>query len=205
MRFGKGLGRQNLLHPDSAVVAVLARGCLAIDVFFVISGFVIAYSTRELNASAGQFIAPCVPIHSSRVGDGPRNEAHQTSRASICSARPAFPPRAKATGANSHSIRCSGVTFEMLFYSLLAAAMLASRKWKCEICLAAIIALAGFDYAFPRTINGFAGHGYLFEFAAGVLLAQAFIYSPRIPRTLSSNHCCKCQFKRLIICGGCSA
>ena len=108
------MGRQNLLHPDSAVVAVLARGCLAIDVFFVISGFVIAYSTRELNASAGQFIAPCVPIHSSRVGDGPRNEAHQTSRASICSARPAFPPRARLpariptqSGAVSRSKCCS--------------------------------------------------------------------------------------------------
>lgn len=168
-----------LLPPDSAILPVISRGYFGVDVFFVISGFVITYSARD--ARPGDFMTRrvfrIVPIVWTMVVAmtlvAPASPG-QVLHGLLFIPAPGYP----------HAFPLNPVqwslTFEMMFYVLFAMAMLVSRKWQAETCLAMVAALAALDYMLP--IHGFADHGYLLEFAAGVLLARAFVLSPLISR-----------------------
>lgn len=164
-------------------------GATGVDIFFVISGFIMAYTTNKPDQhSPGQFIAKrlarIAPLYwvltlsifaLALAAPNLLRSASATPEELLRSLF--FIPYARPDGMVEPVLFLGWtLNYEMFFYTVFAIALIVSGRWRLPIAMSMIAALAAAGYALriPNTLYAFYTSGIMLEFVWGILLFMAF-------------------------------
>lgn len=190
---------RKLVPPESALrgASDLFPFQIGVDVFFIISGFIMVYVSQSEKARAGYAgtflanrIARVVPTYwiyttlmliplilVPSVFDSAELDARQTVFSYL------FIP---GIGEGVRPVLKLGWTlnYEMFFYAIFAVALFLTRKRAHEVTLGVLVLLAGLWMAgaFGAAPMGFWANPIILEFGAGMVLAHVFFRGIRLPR-----------------------
>lgn len=172
------------LKDDSTISAFFSNyGSLGVDVFFVLSGFVMCLVTTKSSKSPAAFltdrffrIAPVYWFYSALIVACifvfPKGFTYTDFNLKSLIATALFLPSWNPSGLGMYPVLTVGWTlnFEMFFYCFLACCMALSRKHFLKILF---VAFAILPLVYPKGIyfSSVAGSFHLYEFLAGILLA----------------------------------
>lgn len=185
----------HVLHQSPGFLAVwpTAAGQAGVDLFFVISGFVMVYVTADRERSAQQFLAMravrIIPVYwfytlaaAALMFVLPRLfRSNELSFRHIALSLLFVPHRTDATGALDPIIKQGWtLNYEVFFYVLFAIAMAISMRRRVVLAAIVLIALAATGYwvraaGISLGAPGFYLHDIILEFALGMLIALAFL------------------------------
>jgi len=178
--------------PTGRIAAFfLEKGPASVDVFFILSGFIMAYSARNYKGEGGRFMV-------NRFLRVIPNYWFYTTLLLVSSAILSL--SCYITRWNIHSLWCSylllpnanpngfgnfpflyvgwSLTYEMFFYLALSLALIASSRWYFHLTCFTLGSL-------PLVLHGYnpfgVGNLYLLEFVSGMLLLVAFERLKRVP------------------------
>jgi peptidoglycan/LPS O-acetylase OafA/YrhL len=172
----------NYIGSHQISVTVFAAG---LDMFFVVSGFVMAESASKGGVTAGMFmrarLARILPIYwlltmaaAAAIVSGLNLFGRSTVSADDILGSLLLIPMVDGNGAVVPPLLFVGwsLIFEMLFYAILAASLLISRVHCLAITAAAIGVVLVANLMLDDPVLDFLGRPYLLEFAAGIGIRQ---------------------------------
>lgn len=195
-----------LLDPDASVTILISHFYLGVDVFFIISGFVIAISTAK---RANSFPLGFVVRRIFRIA--PLAWTVIALELLIVHADlglvirgllflPENPPTTYPLNIPQWTL-----SYEFFFYAIFAASLAISHRYRCEISVLIVLAFAAMDFMLPASgdpFRSFIKSGLLLEFAAGVALAKGLSYIPATaPKGWPAGFGVLAIFCGVILCG----
>lgn len=183
------------LHQSPGFLALwpTEAGQAGVDLFFVISGFVMVYVTQERERSAGQFLAMraarIVPVYwfYTLAAVLLMYLVPQLFRSNELSLRHVllsllFIPHQSAEGSLSPVIKQGWtLNYEVFFYILFAIAMAISARYRVRLSVSVLVVVAALGYwahfaGVTLGTPGFYFNNILLEFVFGMLIAKAYFY-----------------------------
>lgn len=174
-------------------------GDFGVDLFFVISGFIMVYVSRDAFGKTGaaadfilRRIVRIVPLYwlmttamIAIVLAMPGSVDTATSDPRHWLASYLFVPFARASDGLMRPVLGLGwsLQYEMLFYALFALGLFLPRRWAIGAVLALIAAvlLAARQFAGVSSVAAFFSHPIMLEFAGGIVLGSLFVSGRTLP------------------------